>query len=144
MFLNDNYNSLLTNTKKNKKVKNSKSVDKIITKKKKNLSKMNEKLSLLNSDIEDLYKKYAEKKKIRRNKEKSEQYLVSRINFLIDEERKIRKKIENNSSKNRDNEQIKSLKIFTPTEEITNSGDELNVKITYIIREQIGTKVNVN
>ena len=122
MFLNDNYNSLLTNTKKNKKVKNSKSVDKIITKKKKNLSKMNEKLSLLNSDIEDLYKKYAEKKKIRRNKEKSEQYLVSRINFLIDEERKIRTQIENDSSKNRDNAQIKSLKIFTPTDEITNSG----------------------
>ena len=122
MFLNENYNSLLTNTKKNKKVKNSKSVDKIITKKKKSLSKMNEKLSLLNSDIEDLYKKYAEKKKIRRNKEKSEQYLVSRINFLIDEERKIRTQIENNSSKNRDNAQIKSVKIFTPTEEITNNG----------------------
>ena len=60
---------------------------------------MDKKLSLLNSNIEDLYKKYLEKKRIRRNHEKNEQSLVNHINFLIDEERKIRTQIENKSLK---------------------------------------------
>ena len=99
MFSPINYNREFEITKKIYGEKGAKSVDKMISTKKINLSKMDEKLSLLNSDIEDLYKKYAEKKKIRQKKEKNEQNLVSRINFLIDEERKIRTKIENNPTK---------------------------------------------
>ena len=122
MFLRTNYNPDFEKIKKIHYVKGSKSVDKMITSKKINLSKMDEKLSLLNSDIEDLYKKYAEKKKIRRKKEKSEQNLVSRINFLIDEERKIRTQIENKSLPKEENKiKIKSLKIFNSPEIITNT-----------------------
>ena len=65
------------------------------------------------------YKKYAEKKKIRRKKEKSEQNLVSRINFLIDEERKIRTIIENTPIQ-KDNNKLKN-KSSSP-ETITNPG----------------------
>ena len=122
MFLRTNYNPDFEKMKKIRYVKGSKSVDKMITSKKINLSKMDKKLSLLNSDIEDLYKKYAEKKKIRRKKEKSEQNLVSRINFLIDEERKIRTQIENKSLPKEENKiKIKSLKIFNSPEIITNT-----------------------
>ena len=117
-----NYNPSKDKLKKIGCVKSSKSVGKIISSKKNNLSKMNEKLSLLNSDIEDLYKKYAEKKKIRRKKEKSEQNLVSRINFLIDEERKIRTQIENNPIQKKNNNKSKSLKIFNYPDTITNIG----------------------
>ena len=72
------------------------SMERIKPSKKINLSIMDEKLSLLDADIEELYKKYLQGKKVRVRKEKSEQGLVSRINFLIDEERKIRNQIENN------------------------------------------------
>ena len=119
MFLRTNYNPEIEKIKKIRYVKGSKSVDKMISSKKMNLSKMDEKLSLLNSDIEDLYKKYAEKKKIRRKKEKSEQNLVSRINFLIDEERKIRTIIENTPIQ-KDNNKLKN-KSSSP-ETITNPG----------------------
>ena len=123
MFPPINYNPLLEKIKKIHNTKSSKSVDKMISKKKINISKMEQELSLLNSDIEDLYKKYAEKKKIRRNKEKSEQHLVSHINYLIDEERKIRTQIENNPiQKDNDNKYNKSLKNFTTPESITNLG----------------------
>ena len=123
MFTQINYNREFEITKKIYGEKAPKSVDKLISSKKINISKMDEKLSLLNSDIEDLYKKYAEKKKIRQKKEKSEQNLVSRINFLIDEERKIRTKIENKPVKNEENKiKIKSLKLFNSPETITNTG----------------------
>ena len=78
------------------------------------LSRMDEKLSVLNSDIEELYKKYIQKKKLRRRKEKSEQSLVTRINFLIDEERKIRNQIENKVMKNQrcsKNWSVRSLRV---------------------------------
>ena len=92
----------LRSTFNNNKIysKGARSMERIKPSKKLNLSIMDEKLSILNSDIEELYKKYVEKKKLRRRKEKSEQSLASRINFLIDEERKIRNQIENNLSKN--------------------------------------------
>ena len=123
MFLRTNYDPLLEKMKKKTNVKSPNSVDKMISKKKINLSKMKEELSLLNSDIEDLYKKYAEKKKIRRKKEKSEQHLVSRINFLIDEERKIRTQIENNPiQKDTENKKNKALKILTSPDELANIG----------------------
>ena len=113
MFSPINYNQEFDKMKKIYIDKDTKSVDKMISSKKINLSKMDEKLSLLNSDIEDLYKKYAETKKIRQKKEKSEQNLASRINFLIDEERKIRTKIENKPTKKEEkNIKMKSLQIF--------------------------------
>ena len=80
--------------------KASKSMERIKPSNKLNLSIMDEKLSILNSDIEELYKKYVEKKKLRQIKEKNEQTLSSRINFLIDEERKIKNQIENKIIKN--------------------------------------------
>ena len=113
MFSPINYNQEFDKMKKIYIDKDTKSVDKMISSKKINLSKMDEKLSLLNSDIEDLYKKYAETKKIRQKKEKSEQNLASRINFLIDEERKIRTKIENKPTKKEEkNIKMKSLQIL--------------------------------
>ena len=123
MFSPINYNRQYEITRKNYGEKEPRSVDKMISSKKINISIMDEKLSLLNSDIEDLYKKYAEKKKIRQKKEKSEQNLVSRINFLIDEERKIRTQIENKTCKREENKiKVKSLKIFNSPEIITNTG----------------------
>jgi len=56
MFPPINYNPLLEKIKKIHNTKSSKSVDKMISKKKINISKMEQELSLLNSDIEDLYK----------------------------------------------------------------------------------------
>jgi len=76
--------------------KGSRSMERMTPIKKMNLSLMDEKLYLLNSDIEELYKKYAEEKSIHVKKEKSEESLVSRIDFLIDEERRIKNKIESN------------------------------------------------
>ena len=123
MFLRTNYNPEFEKMKKIRYVKGFKSVDKMITSKKINLSKMDEELSILNSDIDNLYKKYSEKKKIRRKKEKSEQHLISRINFLIDEERKIRNQIENKSLPNEENKiKKKYLKIFNSPETIRSTG----------------------
>ena len=160
MFLNNNYYSSLEKQKKKKLAKISKSVDKMLSSKKRNISKMDEKLSLLNSDIEDLYKKYAEKKKIRQKKEKSEQNLVSHINFLIDEERKIRSQIENNSIQKENNKKNKSLKIFRGLNLITNNGnmrfktiessDDTNRSGKYKFKnisqkkEKLFSKININ
>ena len=103
----NNNNSLYT--------KGLRSMERIKPTNKANLSIMDEKLYLLNTDIEELYKKYLETKKQRQNKEKNEQNLVTRINFLIDEERKIRNQIENNVIKNKNefyhkNRSVKTIK----------------------------------
>ena len=79
--------------------KNPRLIEKINRSKRIKLSLMDEKLSILNSNIEELYKKYIEKKKIRKRKEKSELNLVSKIKFLIEEEKKIRNQLENKSAK---------------------------------------------
>ena len=104
-----------------------KSMERIIPSKKLNLSIMDEKLSILNSDIEELYKKYVEKKKLRRRKEKSEQSLASRINFLIDEERKIRNQIENKIIKNQRCSKNRSVKFLrAPEININSSSNRYN------------------
>ena len=54
MFPPINYNPLLEKIKKIHNTKSSKSVDKMISKKKINISKMEQELSLLNSDIEEV------------------------------------------------------------------------------------------
>jgi len=119
--------------------KGSRSMERMNPIKKMNLSIMDEKLYLLNSDIEELYKKYTEEKIIHQRKEKSEQNLVSRIDFLIDEERKIKNKIENNVIqndliiKNRSMKKLKSQEIETnietsesnPCHIMENNGEEL-------------------
>ena len=102
--------------------KDAKSTEKVNPSTKINLSLMDEKLSILNSDIEELYKKYLEKKRLRRRKEKCEQSLVSRINFLIDEERKIRNLIENRNIRNEFLNKNKSVKSIKVPEIFTNSG----------------------
>ena len=56
--------------------------------------RMNEKLTTINSDIDELYKKYQLAKQERIDKEKSQKNLVNRINFLVDEEKKMSKKCE--------------------------------------------------
>ena len=102
-------------------------MERIIPSKKLNLSIMDEKLSILNSDIEELYKKYVEKKKLRRRKEKSEQSLASRINFLIDEERKIRNQIENKIIKNQRCSKNRSVKYLrAPEININSSSNRYN------------------
>lgn len=112
--------STLNNNKNYKK--RSSSMKRINPSNKLNLSIMDEKLTLLNSDIEELYKKYIEKKSLRKRKEKSEQTLASRINFLIDEERKIRNQIENKLIKNHHCAKNRSVKILKTQEILTNSG----------------------
>ena len=119
--------------------KGSRSMERMTPIKKVNLSLMDEKLHLLNSDIEELYKKYTEEKSIHQRKEKSEQNLSSRIDFLIDEERKIKNKIEKQNDliiKNRSLKKLKSPKIETNIETsesnrchtMENNGEELPYK----------------
>lgn len=102
--------------------KNARIIEKINRSKKIKLSLMDEKISILNSDIEELYKKYIEKKKLRKKKEKSELSLVSKIKFLIDEERKIRNQIKNKSFKKEHFSQNKSVKTFKIRQILTTSG----------------------
>jgi len=122
--------------------KGSRSMERMTPIKKVSLSSMDEKLHLLNSDIEELYKKYTEEKSFHQRKEKSEQNLSSRIDFLIDEERKIKNKIENNVLqndliiKNRSLKMLKSPKIEENNETfesnrchtLENNGEELSYK----------------
>ena len=100
--------------------KASRSMERMTPIKKMNLSLMDEKLYLLNSDIEELYKKYTEEKNVHQRKEKSEQNLSSRIDFLIDEERKIKNEIEDNVIQNDLIIKNKSLKMLNSPEIDTN------------------------
>ena len=59
-------------------------------------------LTSINSDIEKLYKKYSEIKKERLTKEKSQQILVNRLNFL-------RNKAKRSVSKNENPKNIKKI-----------------------------------
>lgn len=54
------------------------------------LSRMKEKIVNLDSDISELYKIYAETRKERVDKEKNEKSIINRINYLVDEEKKMR------------------------------------------------------
>ena len=102
--------------------KNPRVIEKINRSKKIKLSLMDEKISILNSNIEELYKKYIEKKKIRKRKEKSELNLVSKIKFLIEEEKKIRNQLENKSAKKDFFSKNKSDKSFKIRKTLTTSG----------------------
>jgi len=106
--------------------KNARLIEKINLSKKIKLSLMDEKISILNSDIEELYKKYIEKKKIRKRKEKSELNLVSKIKYLIDEEKKIRNQIENKSCKKYCFSKNKSVKSFKIREILATSDTKIN------------------
>ena len=122
--------------------KASRSMERMTPIKKMNISLMDEKLYLLNSDIEELYKKYTEEKSVHQRKEKSEQNLSTRIDFLIDEERKIKNKIEDNVIqndliiKNKSLKMLKSPEIDTNIETsesnryhtMENNGEELSYK----------------
>ena len=59
------------------------------------ISSMNEQLSKLNSDIEELYKIYKETKEIRLRKEKSEKNIANRVRYLTLEEKKLRSELTN-------------------------------------------------
>ena len=54
------------------------------------LSRMKEKIVNLDSDISELYKIYSETRKERVDKEKNEKNIINRINYLVDEEKKMR------------------------------------------------------
>ena len=54
------------------------------------LSRMKEKIVNLDSDISELYKIYSETRRERVDKEKNEKNIINRINYLIDEEKKMR------------------------------------------------------
>ena len=58
--------------------------------KKNNISKINEKMTKLDSDISELYKKYAQAKKERLSHEKNQKSIMNRIKYLEDEEKKMR------------------------------------------------------
>ena len=62
--------------------------------KKNKLSIIKEKITLLDSNISELYKIYSLTKKQRVDKEKKHQLIINRINYLTDEERKLRLKCE--------------------------------------------------
>ena len=62
--------------------------------KKNKLSIIKEKITLLDSNISELYKIYSLTKKQRVDKEKKHQIIINRINYLTDEERKLRLKCE--------------------------------------------------
>ena len=116
----------------------SRSVEKMTPLKKMSLTLMDEKLYLLNSDIEELYKKYAEEKNIHERKEKSERSIVNRIDFLIDEERKIRNQIESNVIHNDLVIKNRSLKMLKAPEIEANF--ETAKSIRYNTIEKIGEK----
>ena len=61
---------------------------------------MDDQISKLDSYIGELYKRYSKTKKTRLREEKSEQYLLNRINYLTLEEKKLRDEIMNNSKLN--------------------------------------------
>jgi hypothetical protein len=63
-------------------------------------SSMDDQISKLDSYIGELYKRYSKTKKTRLREEKSEQYLLNRINYLTLEEKKLRDEIMNNSKLN--------------------------------------------
>ena len=58
------------------------------------ISLIDKKITILDSDINKLYKKYANAKKERRNQEKNQLNIINRIKYLEDEERKMRLKCE--------------------------------------------------
>lgn len=62
------------------------------------ISSMDEQISKLDSDISELYKIYRETKKARIRKEKSEQNLINRINYLKSEEKKLNSQMMNKSN----------------------------------------------
>ena len=55
---------------------------------------MKEKINLLDSNIKELYKIYSVTRKERVDKEKNQQNIINRINYLVDEEKKMRQKCE--------------------------------------------------
>lgn len=55
---------------------------------------MKEKINLLDSNIKELYKIYSVTRKERVDKEKNQQNIINRINYLVDEEKKMRLKCE--------------------------------------------------
>ena len=55
---------------------------------------MKEKINLLDSNIKELYKIYSITRKERVDKEKNQQNIINRINYLVDEEKKMRLKCE--------------------------------------------------
>jgi len=64
------------------------------------ISSMDDQISKLDSYIGELYKIYSEAKKTRLREEKSEQYMLNRINYLTLEEKKLREELMNNSKLN--------------------------------------------
>ena len=59
---------------------------------KSNLSLIGKKLTVLDSDISRLYKKYSIAKKVRLNQEKEQINIINRIKYLEDEEKKMQLK----------------------------------------------------
>ena len=66
---------------------------------KNNLSLIDKKITTVDSDIQQLYKKYSIAKKERQNQEKNQKTIINRIKYLEDEEKKIRLKCESLSKK---------------------------------------------
>ena len=66
---------------------------------KNNLSLIDKKITTVDSDIQQLYKKYSIAKKERQNQEKNQKTIINRIKYLEDEEKKLRLKCESLSKK---------------------------------------------
>ena len=60
--------------------------------KKNNILKINEKMTKLDSDISELYRKYSQTKRERLSQEKNQKSIMNRIKYLEDEEKKMRVK----------------------------------------------------
>ena len=106
---------------------------------KSNLSLIGKKLTVLDSDINRLYKKYSLAKKVRLNQEKEQINIINRIKYLEDEEKKMQlkckyqmqkinsltQKLAEKTSKQKYNNNIKINKSFFRDEiKIKNKGED--------------------
>lgn len=106
---------------------------------KSNLSLIDKKLTVLDSDINRLYKKYSIAKKVRLNQEKEQINIINRIKYLEDEEKKMQlkckhqiqkinsltQKLAEKESKQKYNNNIKINKSFFRNEvKIKNKGED--------------------
>lgn len=80
---------------------------------------MKEKINLLDSNIKELYKIYSVTRKERVDKEKNQQNIINRINYLVDEEKKMRLKCEI---------QMKKIDMLTKRLSRRKTGESMKIK----------------
>lgn len=82
---------------------------------------MKKKINLLDSNIKELYKIYSVTRKERVDKEKNQQNIINRINYLVDEEKKMRLKCEI---------QMKKIDMLTKRLSRKRTGESMKIKLS--------------